>query len=547
MQTRLLTLVLLTTPSLLAGQQPCPMDVTELANVPSVGANSLMGLSPAIASENRFAFVSGGRLNGDRFVLHYQQTNDWVGVQEITAGTPPQGTEVFGTDVAFDFASLTLAITSAPAGLGTDPGRVHLYGLVGGVWVEQQVLTSPYGLTNRFGASVDIDGDRMVVGAPGGSASNAAIYRRVSGSWVFDESLDPALTVIGAGLSGRFGEDVAIRDNLVLAGDPTFADVLSVQGTGAPPPVTGCVWSFREDGFGNYGLWQYVQEPNPQVLVDFGASLDFDGEHLIVGAPLDSLTVFRQGAAHLYDLNSGDTFLDDVRLDANPVATGIQCGFDVAISGSYAVVGCPTVFFANQGEFHVYEEDASGNWSPSAGPLFPPGAMAGDGVGAVLEIESTQLLVVSPGDTTAGQGTGTFSTWSLNGADCPSLMGNPSVISESVGGTQVLVADAGSAFGGSLFQMLGSFSGTQPGIPIGSLNLPLVPDAYFNLLLTSPPPGFTGVLDSLGRAQIPVVVAPGAGPGLIGLTLNHAYLVFANGPTPGVVFASEAEPLLIIG
>jgi len=99
-------------------------------------------------------------------------------------------------------------------------------------------------------------------------------------------------------------------------------------------------------------------------------------------------------------------------------------------------------------------------------------------------------------------------------------------MSASSGGTVALDAIAGSKHAGDLYFMIGSISGTAPGLTVDGLNLPLNPDPYFFFTAShanSPVlPGFAGTLDGLGRASASLVLPPGAGGSIVGVTLNHA-------------------------
>ena len=121
-------------------------------------------------------------------------------------------------------------------------------------------------------------------------------------------------------------------------------------------------------------------------------------------------------------------------------------------------------------------------------------------------------------------------------------------ISAASGGAVGLELLAGAENGGKLFLMLGSASGTSPGITIGGVHLPLsVTDPYFQFTLaspnTAPLPQSLGLLDMLGRASTSFVLPAGVAPaGLIGVELNHAYVVLD--PLSGQLKrASNAVPL----
>ncbi|MEM7205268.1 MAG: aryl-sulfate sulfotransferase [Planctomycetota bacterium] len=103
---------------------------------------------------------------------------------------------------------------------------------------------------------------------------------------------------------------------------------------------------------------------------------------------------------------------------------------------------------------------------------------------------------------------------------------------------------AGTAQTGQAYFLLGSASGTAPGVPLGALELPLIPDAYTRWTFTgaSVLPGFAGTLAPLGRANA-VLTLP-ALPLLKGRTLHHAYLVLDT-KTLQTVQVSNSVPLAL--
>jgi hypothetical protein len=107
------------------------------------------------------------------------------------------GDERLGSSVAIDG---TTAIAGAPHVGGTDGGTAYIYTRVGaGNWSEQQQIADTNVSTgHRFGTSVTLFGDTVVVGAPdtteGGtnSAGRAVVFTRVGTTWTQGETLvDP--------------------------------------------------------------------------------------------------------------------------------------------------------------------------------------------------------------------------------------------------------------------------------------------------------------------------------------------------------------------
>jgi hypothetical protein len=135
-------------------------------------------------------------------------------------------------------------------------------------------------------------------------------------------------------------------------------------------------------------------------------------------------------------------------------------------------------------------------------------------------------------------------------APAPSLSAVWQNLSISQGGTQYLELNAGVAQAGNLYFVLGSASGTTPGLTVDGQNLPLNFDTYFSLSLSSPnatPFANTlGVLNPQGRASARVRVPAGVlAPTTVGLTFHHAYasIDLLSGT---VEFTSNAVPLTLV-
>lgn len=117
-------------------------------------------------------------------------------------------------------------------------------------------------------------------------------------------------------------------------------------------------------------------------------------------------------------------------------------------------------------------------------------------------------------------------------------------ISSAVGGAQVMRLSAGTAFANATYIVLGSASGTAPGLQFGSVNLPLNFDAITDFGISSPNvfpyAGSLGALDArgFGTASFTMPVFQPA----LNLNLNHAYAL-VSGAT--VLFASNPVPLAI--
>lgn len=112
--------------------------------------------------------------------------------------------------------------------------------------------------------------------------------------------------------------------------------------------------------------------------------------------------------------------------------------------------------------------------------------------------------------------------------------------------TQTMRLDAGVKNAGRFYLLLGSLGGHKPGFRLGSLHVPLNPDAYFYWTATNGPNALFlrssfGQLDAKGRGMARFVLPAGMPPSLRWMTLWHSYVVL---DARGFSMASNAAPVL---
>lgn len=137
--------------------------------------------------------------------------NSWIEEQKLTV-SEPQG---FGSTRGFG----SVAVSGNTIVIAYDSGAAYVYRFDGNSWIEFQVLTaSDSEVGDRFGESVAIDGDTVVIGAPlarnetgGGSAY---VYRFDGNSWI-EEQILPASN---GNPNGRFGAIVSLSEDTVAIG-----------------------------------------------------------------------------------------------------------------------------------------------------------------------------------------------------------------------------------------------------------------------------------------------------------------------------------------
>jgi len=103
-------------------------------------------------------------------------------------------------------------------------------------------------------------------------------------------------------------------------------------------------------------------------------------------------------------------------------------------------------------------------------------------------------------------------------------------LSASGGGSIGFEVVAGSRSAGRSYMLLGSYSGTSPGIEYRGFHIPLNPDSYTSYMSKGAAAPFHmgayGILDGLGRATATLTLGPGVATGFVGTTFHHASVTF---------------------
>jgi hypothetical protein len=192
-----------------------------------------------------------------------------------------------------------------------------------------------------FGEAVAIDGDIMIVGAPGytGGKGDAYIFERDGADWVEvyrhgESGLD----------SSRFGWSVAISGDIALVGNPEHDS------------FRGAVHVISRDEYGTWTESAILTAGGGVSGDEFGYSVAIDGGLAIVGAPMRTSAT---GAAYILS-HDGAAWAEDAQLTASDGSAGDRFGHSVAIDSRLAVVGAP--LHASKGAAYIYSY-SGGVWT----------------------------------------------------------------------------------------------------------------------------------------------------------------------------------------
>ncbi len=232
----------------------------------------------------------------------------------------------------------------------------------------QTLKLSGSGSSDNFGRSVAIDGDTIVVGASGDDSDkgSAFVFIKPANGWANSPGTEVAkLTAYSGKVKDRFGRSVAIDGDTIVVGahQPTYQDGSeTIKRPGATyvfiEPDTG--WT-NSPGTETAKLTASDGDGGDQ----FGFSVAMDGDTVVIGADAlnetnssGSAYVFTKPAAGWVDSTEA------AKLTGSGTANGDRFGLSVSVDGLTVMVGANGQGANNEGAAYVYGIQ---DWSPITG------------------------------------------------------------------------------------------------------------------------------------------------------------------------------------
>ena len=324
-----------------------------------------------------FYFGKGGWTQGNLIYTPLLEEGDQFGAsvaiagRTIAVGAPGEDSKYGGSSAGSKDNSLSNS--GAACVFWSNPLRYH--------WDFQVYLkASNPDINDAFGSAVAVDGDTIVVGAPGedgngsGQGDNSLpgsgavyVFTRTGNTW----TQQSYLKANPPNVDDAFGSSVSLRGNLLAVGAPRV--VGSAIGAGS-------VFVFTRSG-NSWNFSQKLVASNPDVGDRFGAAVSVGPNFLVVGAPGEDSAGpasdnSRQdaGAAYAF-VNQSGTWNQEAYLKASVADAADFFGGSVGIDGEIIAIGATGEdsvgsapednSVSNSGAVYLFTR-TSGSWGQSA-------------------------------------------------------------------------------------------------------------------------------------------------------------------------------------
>ena len=253
-----------------------------------------------------------------------------------------------------------------------------------------------------FGWSVDMEGDRILVGAPEADTpasprGGAYLFERTIDGWQRTHIMQPR-----AGLPHTpFASAVGMSERTLVAGQPE----MTVDGV-----RSGVVWISEREG----PAWiepVMVSPLQPQDGEKFGRAIEVDDQWLFVGAPNHTVGSAQSAGRVVVFRWTGDFWAEHQSLFAPMPEVSDRFGTDVACFGETLVVGAPfgdAAGVTNSGAGYVFRYDPAVERWEYTQTLGASDADGSDHVGSSVAIGEFTIVLgaYSLGDPATGSQTG---------------------------------------------------------------------------------------------------------------------------------------------
>ncbi|UCC31980.1 MAG: hypothetical protein JSU86_06810, partial [Phycisphaerales bacterium] len=250
-----------------------------------------VAVSGNVALIGAYGVDDNGASSGSAYVFRFDGT-EWAEEQKLLAAD----------GAAYDFFGVSVALSGGVAVVGAyldddqgaSSGSAYVFRFNGSRWTEEQKLVAADGAADdRFGGSVSVSGDVIVVGAVqdddnGPNSGSAYAYGFNGSTWAEEEKLLPA----DGSANDKFGVSVAVSGDTVLAG-AYMHDANEINDSGS-------AYVFRADG----SSWPEVDKllaPDGWYWDYFGFSVAASDNVLVAGAVQDDNNGNNSGSAYIFE------------------------------------------------------------------------------------------------------------------------------------------------------------------------------------------------------------------------------------------------------
>jgi hypothetical protein len=395
------------------------IDMTQTAKIKASdgAASDWFGLSVSISGDN---ILVGSPQDDDTYTnsgstyIFKKPVSGWINMTQTQKLIPP---DYFGTYCA-SFGH-SFAIDGNYAVLGNpsynDTGAVYIYYYNGTVWAMQAILTPSDGITSEnFGCSVGMSGDNVVIGAwgdndNGTNSGSSYVFTKPITGWI-NMTQTAKIKPSDGYIYHRFGNSVSISGDNIVVGSIYDDDNGSNSGS-------VYVYTKPLSGWANMTQSAKIKPSDGATDDNFGNSLSISGDNIIIGAMNDDDNGLSSGSAYVFvkPISGWTNMTQTAKILPSDGASYDNFGNSVCISGDNVVIGSynDDDNGINSGSAYIYSKPVSGwmNMNQTA-KILPSDGADSSNFGISVSISGDNIVIGSYNNDDNGNNSGSAYVYS---------------------------------------------------------------------------------------------------------------------------------------
>jgi hypothetical protein len=393
---------------LLAGSEPRAQAPVAVIHSPEPQAFDQLGYSVAVHGRTLITakrLYDGPELNSGA-ILVYQRTGDGWTLQEQVEVEQPLLNDFLGTSTALWRDRMVLG-TAHTDGIYEYSGSAYILERIAGQWQQTELLEPPNSQTGlRFGETAEVERDLVVIGAPGEhvptfKAGRVYVYRDGDEGWEHTQILE----VDGPVDSRLFGIAMDLDNDRLVVGAPWDSEI---------DTTAGAAFVYTHDGRGQFVDQVKLLAPDGAKNDEFGQAVGISGRWIAVGAHADDDHGNSSGSVHVFEF-SGGAWVHRWKLISPEVTADDYFGQRLQLDGDLLAVFAfnPSLALGSHaGSVTVYKLSAD---EPQLLGVVKPDPVLGDiELGSALALDGNVLVCGAYLDDQVGEDAGSTFVYELH-------------------------------------------------------------------------------------------------------------------------------------
>ena len=296
--------------------------------------------------------------------------------------------DVFGCSVSIDGDYVVVGA----GGKNSQAGVAYIfYRTSTNTWdTGTKIVASDAAAGDRFGCSVSISGDYVIVGSYGKSSYSGVAYifhRTGTNTW----DTGTKIVASDAAAGDYFGISVSISGDYVVVGADYKDSGYS---------HSGAAYIFHRTGTNTWDTGTKMVAYDAAANNQFGMSVSINGDYVAIGSPFNDTWA---GAAYIFHRTGTNTWDSGTKIIASDALAYNQFGY-VSINGDYIIVGSPGKN-SHTGSAYIFHKTGINTWDIGT-QIIALDASTGDDFGRAVSIYGDYTILGAYMEDSEGSGSG---------------------------------------------------------------------------------------------------------------------------------------------